>query len=281
MDLSSRLVLNGVDVRLDRWNVSPGESLTEFMEVTLQECEAALVVCTPNYASRSTKRRGGVGYEQQIISGQIASGAARSKFIPIVRSGSFNPSELDCAIPPHFLGINTLDFRGDIREEVFEDLLRAIFKRPRLRPPELGQMPNFDSDEQDLKPCRLATIEIERWHLLSGVVRNEASPKTFYIPTERERRSVGVGDVVKLTFEFAPDEDDKEDSGPYAERMWVEVTGSNGPYFLGNLRNQPASFVYANPQDENDVFVDEEAPLTYNSEVVFLPEHIIDIERER
>ncbi|MHC2018041.1 toll/interleukin-1 receptor domain-containing protein [Methylobacterium sp. CM6247] len=63
-ELSERLVINGVQVFLDQWHVKLGDSLTEFMERKLSECDFALVICTPNYRSRSQARRGGVGYEQ-------------------------------------------------------------------------------------------------------------------------------------------------------------------------------------------------------------------------
>ncbi len=34
--LAERLVTNGVKIKLDQWNVAPGESLTAFMETELQ-----------------------------------------------------------------------------------------------------------------------------------------------------------------------------------------------------------------------------------------------------
>src|ERR1700730_2161631 len=78
----------GITVVLDRWNMQPGESLTQFMEREIRRAGHVLVVCTPNYARRSDRRRGGVGYEQQIISARIAEGISRKKFIPVLRTGT-------------------------------------------------------------------------------------------------------------------------------------------------------------------------------------------------
>src|SRR5690242_14322301 len=76
-ELARRLVTNGVVVRLDQWDVQPGDSLTSFMEGNLTACDKTLIICTPNYAAKSIERKGGVGYEQQIISGHIAAGVER------------------------------------------------------------------------------------------------------------------------------------------------------------------------------------------------------------
>lgn len=282
--LPERLVENGVVVRLDRWDVPLGASLTAFMERSVQDCDFTLVICTPNYASRSQTRTGGVGYEQQIISGHIVSGIDRTKFIPIVRSGSFEVAASDYSLPSHFSGIHALDLRGDFSDEVFEDLLRAIFRIPRLTPPNLGRAPEF-APAPDQRMVRLPTAEIDGWHLNSGVVSNELYPESFIIPSEEERRSVQPTDLVKLSFELkqflydgeklVPDDEDGDEL--HGERMWVEVTGGNGPYYVGRLRNQPASYMYENPDDPSDRHIATDAPLTFDSEIVFLPEHIISI----
>src|SRR5882672_7221560 len=82
--LSERLTQNGVNVRLDQWHIGPGQSLTQFMEAEVQTCEFVLVVCTKEYSRKSLARIGGVGYEQQIITGNIVAGQPRENFIPLV-----------------------------------------------------------------------------------------------------------------------------------------------------------------------------------------------------
>src|SRR5438876_4587908 len=85
--LAEQLAHAGLTVRFDQWHVKAGDSFTQFMEQELKAANFCVVVCTANYARKANDRRGGVGYEQQIISGDLMSGTERSKFIPILRSG--------------------------------------------------------------------------------------------------------------------------------------------------------------------------------------------------
>jgi hypothetical protein len=268
--LAERLTRNGVNTRLDQWHIRPGQSLTQFMEVEAQDCDFALIICTKDYSRKSLLRAGGVGYEQQIITGRIAAGLERERFIPIIRDGEFTPG-LDCSVPPQFAGIYAVDMRNEENlEQQIEDLLRAIFKKPALMPPPIGPRPSFGAvlpPESIVQPNqRLAVLDIEGWHLLSGVASSERSPQSFHIPEESERYSLEVGDFVKLQFEFSLFDSDGDDE-LFCERMWVEVKGYTGPYLVGELRNRP-------------VCSDEQDYLTFGDVVVFLPEHVIDIERE-
>lgn len=266
--LAERLVTNGIAVALDQWDVQPGDSLTAFMEAKLATCDYALIICTPNYAQKSTERKGGVGYEQQIISGSIAAGIQRRKFIPVVRNGEFAPGP-DCAIPPHFLGIYAVDMRaGSQFESSFEILMRAIFGKPAHAAPTLGKKPDLSAGIiKPVRSLRLPSLEFDGWELRSGVASNEQHPSTFHIPSAEDRASVGAGNVVKLHFAIAAEIDENSDETEILhERMWVGVKGRIDPYLWGILDNIP-SF-----QDEDDEF-----DLRYGSEVIFLPEHIIDI----
>ncbi|MFM0131755.1 TIR domain-containing protein [Paraburkholderia sediminicola] len=268
-DFAHRLVLNGVDARLDQWHIAPGQSLTQFMESEIQTCDNVLVICTQAYAQKSLARQGGVGYEQQIITGHIASGVAREKFIPVIRDGEFSPGP-SCAIPPQFAGVYTIDMRSDdSSDKKFEELLRAIFKQPEFRPPPRGKPPAFVTEsliaaehDDELENLRLASLDLDGWQLHSGVAQHHRWPDSFEIPNERERRSMKSGDIVKLMFEIAVN--DPEEAAPSHERMWVTVEGQAGPYFVGTLNSYPACSHVT------------DALLT-GDRVVFLPEHIIDV----
>ncbi len=271
-ELGERLETNGVEVRLDQWHLSPGQSITQFMETEIVQSEYVIVICTPNYCTRSISRRGGVGYEQQIISGNLVSGVAREKFIPIVREGEFEPGP-KCAIPPHFAGVFALDMRTAATAEAsMEPLLRAIYKRPFYEAPRRGSPPPWLSDrpvdksEEEFEEVRLATMDLDGWELKSGLAQHHRTPDTFYMPEERDRQSLESGDVVKLVFEIAipPDSEDAETGESFGERMWVLVEGKVGPYYVGVLNNIPAT---SGEQENLDV----------GDRVVFLPEHVIDI----
>lgn len=69
--------------------------------------------------------------------------------------------------------------------------------------------------------------------LENGEERNQQNPKTFYIPSRKERESIKEGDIVKLMFRFT-----KEES---TERMWVQVVSKDGNQYKGLLDNDPAT----------------------------------------
>lgn len=143
-NLAETLVRNGINVRIDQWHVRPGDSFTHFMEKEVADSDFVLIICTPLYAAKSNARHGGVGYEQQIVSGHLTSGVPRSKFIPIIRTGNTEPGE-DCALPVHFSGTSAIDFRDDnALPDRIEDLLRLFVSKPRYAPPPLGIIPSFD-----------------------------------------------------------------------------------------------------------------------------------------
>src|SRR5262245_8447999 len=87
--LAMRLRRDGVDVKLDQWELQPGNQLPHFMERAVRENDFVIVVCTPKYKVRSDRRQGGVGYEGDIITAEILTLGNRNKFIPLHRSGSW------------------------------------------------------------------------------------------------------------------------------------------------------------------------------------------------
>lgn len=270
--LSERLTQNGVNVRLDQWHIVPGQSLTQFMETNVHTCDFALVICTKDYCRKSLIRAGGVGYEQQIITGCILAGMQREHFIPVVRDGEFAPGA-ECSIPGQFLGVYAIDMREGVdMDKATEGLLRAIFKQPAATQPPIGPMPPFLSPspkasnlipDKALEDMRLAALELDGWHLRSGVASHHKWPETFEIPDEKERRSLVDGDIVKLQFKISVPHDN-ELGDISSERMWVINHGRSGPYYLGELNNVPAC-------------TDEQEYLKVGDRVVFLPEHVISI----
>lgn len=294
---AERLTRNGVNVRLDQWHIVPGQSLTQFMENEVPGSDFTLLICTKDYARRAIDRAGGVGYEQQIITGHIASGVPREKFIPIIRDGTFEQGA-ECAVPPSFLGIYAIDMRdGTDETKATEDLLRAVFRQPALTQPEIGPRPSFGTPPEAVgtddtpEAIRLASMEMDGWELASGVARHHLWPDSFWIPEEHKRRTLVEGDCVKLMFDIeldpdlVPDEKEQDENsrkireiaakgttvaGDFSfcsERMWVLVRGMDGPYYVGELNNIPACR-------------DSQEWLKAGDRVVFLPEHVIDIDEQ-
>lgn len=107
---------------------------------------------------------------------------------------------------------------------------------------------------------RLPDIIEDGWCLESAVERHDLHPESFPIPDEAARRSVQVGQFVKLTFLVGVEGDED----PIVERMWVVVREISGDTYFGLLDNEPEI-------DENDEF-------WLGTEVPFGQEHIIEIQ---
>jgi hypothetical protein len=131
-ELAVRLRMDGVELLLDQWELRPGDQLPEFMEKSVRTSDAVLIVCSPSFKEKSDTRAGGVGYEGSVITAEVLSGAARRKFIPLLRRGDWKD-----AAPSWLLGSVYLDFRGDAYEleDSYSELLETLHGRREGPPP--------------------------------------------------------------------------------------------------------------------------------------------------
>jgi len=84
-DLATRLRSDdGINVILDQWEVALGDQLTHFMEKKIRESKYVLIICTPDYCEKSNNRKGGVGYEDHVMTSEIYREENHRKFIPIL-----------------------------------------------------------------------------------------------------------------------------------------------------------------------------------------------------
>lgn len=88
-ELATQLRSDGVETILDQWHAVPGDQLPEFMEREIRENSYVLIVCTPNYRLKSDQRKGGVGYEGDIMTAEVHTQRNHRKFIPIIARGSW------------------------------------------------------------------------------------------------------------------------------------------------------------------------------------------------
>jgi hypothetical protein len=135
--LATRLrTQSGVDVTLDQWDAAPGAQLPLFMERAIRENAFVLILCTPRYRERANARLGGVGYETDIMTGEVLLLRARRKFIPLLREG-----EPPTALPSWLMGSYFLDFRGDpYPEKSYTELIQTVHSL-RPGPPPIGGGP--------------------------------------------------------------------------------------------------------------------------------------------
>jgi len=147
MALATRLYTDGIDVALDRWHLRPGSDRLLFMERAIAESEHVLLICSPEYASKSNPRERGVGWEALIITGALAQEIDQNKFIPILRKGDWNS-----ALPVWLQSRSGIDLSDDSTSEpAYQYLLRELHGVP-LRPPPLGPRPDFPGSVNQLPP---------------------------------------------------------------------------------------------------------------------------------
>lgn len=130
-DFAARLRQDGVESVLDRWHVVPGDQLPAFMERSVRESDYVLIICTPRYKARSDAREGGVGYEGDIMTGEVMNTQNQRKFIPILRRGEWLQ-----AAPTWLQAKYRLDLRdGADAERQYQDLLTTILGTREQPPP--------------------------------------------------------------------------------------------------------------------------------------------------
>ena len=122
-------------------------------------------------------------------------------------------------------------------------------------------------DDEGGAQLRLASLGDDGWELRSAEAAHHANPTTFWIPPEDERRNLLRGQAVKLIFDQEGVEDDGSRS-VQGERMYVIVSHKVGDLYMGMLTSKP---MLLEPADS--------VYLCAAAEVLFGPEHVIDIEQ--
>jgi hypothetical protein len=146
--LAEALALNGVFVHVDFWETHPGMDIAQYMEAKVRRSTHVLIVCTLKYANRANGRKGGVGFETSIVTGEIFNGTRnKKKFVPILRQG--DPKK---ALPSYLSGKLYVDFRGRAFRDPLENLLRHVFDERERKRPNIGKPPEFPNLVLPRKP---------------------------------------------------------------------------------------------------------------------------------
>jgi GTP-binding protein EngB required for normal cell division len=166
---------HGVKIIFDQWDLYPGKDKALFMEEGISSSDFVLVVCTAEYARKSDKRSGGVGYEAMILTSQLARQIAQAKFIPVLRSGDW-----DISAPIWIQSKIGVDLRGDEYDDYQYELLLRTIHNAHLKPPRVAGRPTTFSPELQTE----AAIE----NAVSTLLNNsKPAPKSSVSPTLPER----------------------------------------------------------------------------------------------
>ncbi len=130
VNLGERLFLDGIGVKLDKWDLKEGQDKYDYMEQMVKDADISkvLVICDSTYKDKADNRIGGAGTETQIISKEVYDKTDQEKYIPIITE--FDDNCKPCV--PAFLESRIyLDFSNDsVYEESYEKMIRNIYGKP-------------------------------------------------------------------------------------------------------------------------------------------------------
>lgn len=137
LQLATRLRSNGVDVILDRWNLTLGKDVASFMENGLSTSKRVLCVCSEIYVDKANNKSSGVGYEKQIMTAELMDSLNTDWIIPIIKNNNSAKK-----VPIFLKGRLYISFENELLyESEYEKLLRNLLDEPVLPIPPLGDNP--------------------------------------------------------------------------------------------------------------------------------------------
>lgn len=147
-ELAERLrASDGIDVKLDKWDLKEGYDKYAFMErmVTSPEIDKVLVICDKGYQEKANDNRGGVGTEKLLITPEVMENVEQNKIIPIIAERDENGN----AYMPTFLKSRIYIDMSDIEtyEDNYDKLIRILLNAPLYRKPPLGKRRVFEDQE--------------------------------------------------------------------------------------------------------------------------------------
>lgn len=183
--LAEQLQGSGIKTRLDQWDLRFGMNITQYMEENIANADYVLMVCTPGYANRANGAQGGVGWEKQIITGEMYYQiSSETKFIPILRHNDQN-----VAIPRFLRGKYYADFSTGDTTLNFEGLLRHLYDSPQYVRPPLGDVPTFTGT---IPTASSSPILPEIYELSDIAMKWNASHRPYHHVEELSKGLVGL-----------------------------------------------------------------------------------------
>ena len=144
-DLAARLRSDGIDAALDQWDVVPGDQLAEYMEKEIRGNDYVLIICTPNYRMKSDHRKGGVGYEGDIMTAEVLTRRNHRKFIPVLAISSWEDSAPSWLKGKVYVDLST----GQVFDINYSGLVATLRGTKPAAPPLRRQSHNRQSSAED------------------------------------------------------------------------------------------------------------------------------------
>lgn len=141
VDLAERLLKDGVEVIMDRWDLRYGHEMYVFMEqmVTDPTVDKVLIVCDGKYKEKADGRIGGVGNEVELMVNCIANDTTQEKFFALACEK--NEDGNGC-IPNYLSSRFYIDFSDAEDFELnYDRLLFFVYGREYHKKPPRGETP--------------------------------------------------------------------------------------------------------------------------------------------
>ncbi|OCG35563.1 MULTISPECIES: SEFIR domain-containing protein [unclassified Gilliamella] len=150
MDLAEQLCNDGVNIKLDKWELKEGHDKYSFMEtmITDPEIKKVIIISDKIYAEKADQRAGGVGTETQIITPELYGKTEQNKFVIVTTQKDENGKAYT---PIYYKSKIYIDLSDDNNyDENYERLLRWLFDKPVYQKPILGKPPAFLFDDNSI-----------------------------------------------------------------------------------------------------------------------------------
>ena len=127
------LRIRGIDAKLDRYEVAPGQSFSDYMTRSIRDVDHVLFIFTPAAVKAVESGYGALAFEMQIANARRLAQKHGFSIIPIFREGE--------ATPTYLSDHRYLDFRNDAKYDAqLEELIGWLTGR--IQPPPLGSSIN-------------------------------------------------------------------------------------------------------------------------------------------
>ncbi len=162
-NLARDLVSTGIEVKLDQWDIKPGDDTAHFMESIVRDPSIThvIMVCDKLYKSRADNREAGAGVEAQIITRELYESIENNKYVALLRENDDEGKPTT----PIFTGRRLyIDFTDDSKYfSSHEELVRWIYNKPLKTSPPLGSRPAWlDAESGSDSPTRMAALAARR-----------------------------------------------------------------------------------------------------------------------
>ena len=132
---ANALLNEGIEVILDQYDLNPGDRLPQFMEQSVIGSIYVLIICTPQYKKKADARLGGVGYESNLVAGELYTKRNERKYIPILRRGKMKDAIPSFLIGKYAINLSEKQEKHDYEQE-FHKLIITL-KGEREKKPEI------------------------------------------------------------------------------------------------------------------------------------------------